>query len=916
MVAKQGGSEAPNHSPSLPTAQSMQVLPLPLEPHKAEPIPQMTLNNYESDQGDDGLLEEEINNVLGISLSKEQTRLMSPTTSAAAKKAAIDYKRDWDFLDGTEEDDAGENLQQRPPSFLKQSQLVSHLPLHIPKPLEDAVVQHESALPSPWTATPKVFETPRENQRIQNIQNSRPRASTGPSGMLGDLNVRRLLSSLGLPTSIDPRPSRELSLPRLPTILGGANETNGNEKILGRSNRSSSVYIPRFPWTSSTQTRRSRESSPEPRSDNVKTPRSNRPGSASFSHVQPQPQSSTESRSDNCAVVSQQPRVPNICQASSDEPNRPQTALSKVSSLGDDTRWENVQGQVNSRMKAIVDSFQDSNIKLPSFPNLNLGALRPDFTHKRTFSDIKAQIHAAKQGASLENQCESDIGHPNGQTLNSEAKPSQLQKSPKSVHNFLDDALTCLTGDIVIMGGYRGSILRSADPPHRQLWVPVKVGLNIRKVNLEVGLEPEDEDSMEDTIFASGMLTHIGPVDMSRRLLKRLRSCPNAQEGKLRVHDYGYDWRLSPHLLSRRLVKYLEGLECNTACKPGEERGATIIAHSLGGLITRHAVNQRPELFAGVVYAGVPQYCVNILGPLRNGDEVLLSSKVLTAQVNFTLRTSFVLLPESGECFIDKETRERYPVDFFNVQDWKDNAFSPCIAPALPALGQPEKKSLFGTVSGSLPSLIGKIGSTSFTSSKESGLNDAVSNAADTVAIKAEDIAHPNTRGLNMQMGQSGQSGQSGCVQSSAVSTIPIPAALAYLERTLAATLAFKHELAFDPQHCSANAYPPLATIYSTSTPTVYGARVSGREGIRRTDAYDNLVFASGDGVVLARAAMLPKGYTVAEGGKVRTERGHVGLLGDLQAAGKCLGAVARARKGGVGLGISMPEEAQEAEGD
>ena len=47
------------------------------------------------------------------------------------------------------------------------------------------------------------------------------------------------------------------------------------------------------------------------------------------------------------------------------------------------------------------------------------------------------------------------------------------------------------------MGGYRGSILRSADPPHRQLWAPIKVGFNMRKVNMEVGLRPEDEENME-----------------------------------------------------------------------------------------------------------------------------------------------------------------------------------------------------------------------------------------------------------------------------------------------------------------------------------------------------------------------------------------------------------------------------------
>lgn len=868
----------------------------------------MTLENHESKQEGDGLLEEEINNVLGISISKEQTRLMSPTTSVAAKMAAIDDKTDWDFRDGTEEDGAGENQQHSPPSSPEQSQVESLSPMHVLETQEDAVVRHELPLPlpSPWTATPKVFETPGENKRIRNLQNSRPWASTGPLGIFADLNVRRFLPSLGLTTPTDQRPFKELSLSRLPTTQEGGKETAGNQKILGRSNRSNSVYSPRFPWRISTPSRRSRESSPEPKSDVVKTPQNDESEPAISTHAQPQLQSHTEIQSDDCSVVSQQPRIPSPCRASSEELNPPHTALSKVSSLGDDTRWENVQGQVNSRIKAIVDSFQDSNVKLPNFSNLNLNALRPDFTYKRASSDSKAQIHATKEAAVLENECGSETGYSNGLMLNGQAKPRQPQKSSNPSHNYLDDALQCLTGDIVIMGGYRGSILRSADPPHRQLWVPVKVGLNIRKVNLEVGLEPEDEESMEDTIFASGMLTHIGPVDMSRRLLKRLRLCQNTQEGKLRVHDYGYDWRLSPHLLSRKLVKYLEGLECNAACTSGEGRGATIIAHSLGGLITRHAVNQRPELFAGVVYAGVPQYCVNILGPLRNGDEVLLSSKVLTAQVNFTLRTSFVLLPESGECFIDKETRKQYPVDFFDVQAWKDNAFSPCIAPALPALSQPEKKSLFGTVSGSLPSLIGKIGSNSLAPSKDSGLNNAISGTADIVAIKADDIAHPENRGLNMQMGQSSQSG-------SIQSTIPISAALAYLQRTLAATLTFKQELAFVPQHSSSNTYPPLAIIYSTSTPTVHGARVSGREGIRRTDAYDNLVFASGDGVVLARAAMLPKGYTVADGGKVRTERGHVGLLGDLLAVGKCLGAIARARREGIGLGISVQAEVQDS---
>jgi pimeloyl-ACP methyl ester carboxylesterase len=196
----------------------------------------------------------------------------------------------------------------------------------------------------------------------------------------------------------------------------------------------------------------------------------------------------------------------------------------------------------------------------------------------------------------------------------------------------------------------------------------MKVGLNIRKVDLEVGLQPEDEERMEETIFASEVLSHFGPVDICRRLLQKLQKSENAKNGTLRVWDYGYDWRLSPHYLSRRLIQFLEGLPCNAPDVPAQKRGAYVIAHSLGGLITRHAVNRRPELFAGVVFAGTPQHCVNILGPMRNGDEVMLSSRVLTAQVNFTFRTSYALLPEDGRCFIDQKTKEDYLVDFFSVK--------------------------------------------------------------------------------------------------------------------------------------------------------------------------------------------------------------------------------------------------------
>lgn len=72
------------------------------------------------------------------------------------------------------------------------------------------------------------------------------------------------------------------------------------------------------------------------------------------------------------------------------------------------------------------------------------------------------------------------------------------------------------------------------------------------------------------------------------------------------------------------------------------------------------------------------------------------------------------------------------------------------------------------------------------------------------------------------------------------------------------------------------------------------GARVDGVEGIKRADAYEELVFGAGDGVCLARAAMLPVGYRCVK--RVAVDRGHITLLGDLEGVGGCVAGIRRER--------------------
>ena len=409
---------------------------------------------------------------------------------------------------------------------------------------------------------------------------------------------------------------------------------------------------------------------------------------------------------------------------------------------------------------------------------------------------------------------------------------------------------------------------------------------------------------MKDSIIPSGVLSHIGPIDICRRLMKNFKKSPAAQNGDLRVHDYGYDWRLSPHLLSRDLIQFLEGLKCNSGGPDQPHSGAVVIAHSLGGMIARHAVNQRPELFAGVIYAGTPSKAVNILGPLRNGDDVLLSSRVLTAQVNFTIRSSYALLPEDGKCFINKVTGERYDIDFFDANNWAEYCLSPCVAAQSPS---ESRKSMVDALSESLPSMP--------FSSKRNSLRLSQRAARDTAGTLKGDVSQamkkpehvlpePRTGALVPDMEASSSQFSRGSIATS--STIPRAEALAYLERTLKSVRRFKEETAFRPRHHAENKYPPISILYGDTVPTVFGARVESREAIKRSDCFDSLAFAVGDGIVLAKAARPPDGYKIVKDGLVRSDRGHIGLLGDLEGVGKCLQAIIIARKKGVGLGSRL----------
>jgi len=760
------------------------------------------LELHDEDQSSDGDEQEageentEAHSIIGVSIGPAQTRLTWPTTPAAEKAAAL-YNDEVEYFGGgqTYAPQFGEERGIYAPAQRYTLPRIETTLRNTPILSANGLPASRSpeTLPSPWRAGSKQFERldTTSGHPTQAAHRLRARASME---LLDSTSHSRRGKQRSIPLPLLPK----VAMPARSIILGISSAVAWFHSLDNNRQKGNAIRGNPSDDGSSLDSKTTQEISSSPTASSPVAPLhssvryhspSASPSSQMSSPARPRPL--RRSTSDNSFDLLQ--------------------IMSRTSSLGDDTPWEHVHEQVNSRVKAIKDSLlANTSLRIPRMryhPNLNFTPSWPDLSSSKRANLTKMKKEDSKDTSTVvsggrfdETSREPVLLHPVGTKKNSHA-----------THPHFGKAIRHLKGDVVILGGYRGSILRSAESPHHQLWVPIKVGLNLRKVNLEVPLHSNADEEMEDSIIPGGMLCHIGPVDISRRLLKRLRASKNARDGTLRVWDYGYDWRLNPHLLSRQLTKFLEDLQCIAPELPVAQRGATILAHSCGGLITRHAINARPELVNGVLYAGVPQTSVNILGPLRNGDEVLISSKVLTAQVNFSMRTTFLMLPLDGSCFLNRETKERYHVDFFDPRTWEEYRLSPCIARPLPVTAAPAHgrvEALVGSIASILPSLSlpGRRNSASkghgspvllstHTNSNQAGAS-RVGNHVDQL-IDSYGVSQNHGMGIPMDnQTDPQQQGQDPETSVSTAVTISKDEALKYLSRTLAEVKQFKQELA------------------------------------------------------------------------------------------------------------------------
>lgn len=451
-----------------------------------------------------------------------------------------------------------------------------------------------------------------------------------------------------------------------------------------------------------------------------------------------------------------------------------------------------------------------------------------------------------------------------------------------------DSVFNDIDGPIVIMGGYRGSTLRDTNTGKR-VWIPLKAGLNLRKINLLLGPSEEDELHASDYIYPDGVLKNIGPFDICKKFIKKLDNNP-----KTTVKEFGYDWRLSLSHSSDELVKCMEDLYRTN------RKRVIVVAHSMGGLVAHGAMQKRPELFRGLVYVGCPSECLNILGPIRYGDSIMFSDKILTFETNFMMRSSFSFLPLNGRVFSNKDTGEFYDIDYFDPDTWVEYNLNPLVSSTRRDMEEAKLAADEDTMVEEPEDNI-----------KLMGLRSPIGTISSRIKLIPTGINRKSKPSFltNLQMQKRHKDGRVSPVLSPTdiltdfKFSISFDEAYNYLSRTLKQTkehilsLEYKEELKFK--------YPPMAVVFGDTVPSVRGSNVKSRQDIKDGNYYE-FFYGRGDGVVHSRWLMPEnKGFKhynpeTDEGhivGKFASNSGHVDLMSDLKTMANALDAIIEADK-------------------
>jgi hypothetical protein len=282
------------------------------------------------------LQEEDVQSLLAVSISRAQSRLASPRTPAAEKAAALEQLDGGGLFDDIARETQEEDFYEYVDTTGAQASPVD--------------------LPSPWRASPKEFEkTLTGNLDHKDLASTSHQRSSSGTLFSGTDNPFKRLMATPLPSL--PKPGQFTNF--FPNQIPFFTSNHASEKpaqINVRSKRSNSLFqSTNLPW-------------------NVFSAKADSQGPMNQTLSEYGAQSGITGNPHygngyTVDTLSRKRTSGSLHKASSDSSLRLSRDISRVSSLGDDAHFHDVQGQVNSRFKAIKDSFADSSFKLPNLPS-------------------------------------------------------------------------------------------------------------------------------------------------------------------------------------------------------------------------------------------------------------------------------------------------------------------------------------------------------------------------------------------------------------------------------------------------------------------------------------------------------------------------------------------------------------------
>jgi pimeloyl-ACP methyl ester carboxylesterase len=226
---------------------------------------------------------------------------------------------------------------------------------------------------------------------------------------------------------------------------------------------------------------------------------------------------------------------------------------------------------------------------------------------------------------------------------------------------------------MIFIHGIKGSLL--ADEKENIVWLNGSQGLGISAPKLSLPMNWNGDIQEKDSIRSVGILSDVKVIPF---LLEEKIYSPWLQSGKDLYSDqfysFHYDWRRDNLESVSSFESFVDKIR-----KENTDANITVVAHSMGGLITLVLFNKRPELFQKIVFVGVPFYGgIGFLEDLHVGIPTGLNSKILTQEILFTMPSVYTLFPIETKDHIIAEDLSGTPIeiDFYSADAWKKNKFS------------------------------------------------------------------------------------------------------------------------------------------------------------------------------------------------------------------------------------------------